>query len=217
MSKASLFSSIKDFIALHYGDKPGRMLIHTGVIGWVLSAMAQVVAIAINDKIPKEQKLFLIPQEMADAAVNILSFYVVTQTFQSVAGKLVKTGKWLPAEIRTVLKNSSLADKVGKKGFDVLKDGHLSSDLIPKYKGFNEGIDVAATTVGSVLSCNIITPIIRNDIAARRQKKGLSRMNEKSNVENPVQKPAIKRMTLNDFQNLSYNKLYPSATSMKVL
>lgn len=217
MSKASLFSSIKDFIALHYGDKPGRMLIHTGVIGWVLSAMAQVAAIAINDKIPKEQKLFLIPQEMADAAVNILSFYAVTQTFQSVAGKLVKTGKWLPAEIRTFLKNSNLADKVGKKGFDVLKDGHLSSKLIPKYKGFNAGIDVAATTVGSVLSCNIITPIIRNDIAARRQKKGLSRMNEKNNVENPVQKSPIKRMTLNDFQNLSYNKYYPSATSMKVL
>ena len=76
MSSASLFKGVNDYIARHYGENPGKMLIHTGVIGWVLSSAAQVAAIVINDKIPKEQKMFLVPQEMSDAAVNIASFYL---------------------------------------------------------------------------------------------------------------------------------------------
>ena len=75
MSSTSLFKSVNDYVARHYGENPGKMLIHTGVIGWVLSSAAQVAAIVINDKIPNEQKMFLIPQEMSDAAVNIASFY----------------------------------------------------------------------------------------------------------------------------------------------
>ena len=79
MVKPSLFMKAKDYIAGRYGDDIGKMLVHTGVIGWILSSAAQVVAIVINDKIPKEQKMFLIPQEIADAGVNIASFYLITQ------------------------------------------------------------------------------------------------------------------------------------------
>ena len=81
MSKSSLFNGFKTLVAKHYGSNTGKMLIHTGVIGWILSSAAQVAAIVINDKIPKEQKMYLIPQEIADAAVNIVSFYAITQTF----------------------------------------------------------------------------------------------------------------------------------------
>ena len=148
MSNASLFMNFKNLIAKHYGDNPGRMLIHTGVIGWILSAAAQVMAIAINDKIPKEQKMFLIPQEMADAAVNIVSFYAVTQTFASVAGKLVKTGKWLPGSVRAFLEKSGLGAKLGKKGFNVKVDGNLTDELAKQYDKFNNGIDVIVTADG---------------------------------------------------------------------
>ena len=186
MSNASLFMNFKNLIAKHYGDNPGRMLIHTGVIGWILSAAAQVMAIAINDKIPKEQKMFLIPQEMADAAVNIVSFYAVTQTFASVAGKLVKTGKWLPGSVRAFLEKNGLGAKLGKKGFNVKVDGNLTDELAKQYDKFNNGIDVIATTIGSILSCNIITPLVRNEIAADRQKKAISKMNAKNPVK-PVE------------------------------
>ena len=43
----------------------------------------------------------------------------------------------------------------------------------PDYNKFKGGLDVIATTAGSILSCNIVTPIIRNNIAANRQRQAL--------------------------------------------
>lgn len=212
MNSGSLFNRIKDNIARKYGGNMGKMLIHTGVIGWVLSSAAQVAAIVINDKIPKEQKMFLIPQEMADACVNIASFYLITQSFTSVTSKLVSTGKWLPQSVRTFLNKSDLANKVGKKGFDVLKHGKLPEELITKYKKFENGMDFIGTTLGSVLSCNIVTPIIRNEIAARRQKSSIAKMNS-SNVQ-PVKKiPFTQKTSMNEFQTLSQVKY---SSSLKI-
>lgn len=220
MSKASLFVRAKDAIAMKYGDNPGKMLIHTGVIGWVLSSAAQVLAIVINDKIPKEQKMFLVPQEMADAAVNIASFYLITQSFKSVASKLVKTGKWLPGTVRDALEKSDVAGKVGKKGFDVLKDGKLTKELEEKYKKFDAGIDVIATTVGSILSCNIVTPVIRNEIAANKQKSGIAKMNTDINMSSNVKSATevngyLKRPSMQSFQ-ASKPSVYNSSSSLKV-
>ena len=218
MSSTSLFRNFKDSIAKHYGDNIGKMLIHTGVIGWILSAAAQVVAIVINDKIPKEQKMFLVPQEMSDAAVNIISFYLITQTFASVAGRLVKSGKWLPGAVRNFLEKSDLRDKLGKKGFDVTLDGKLPKDLQDKYDKFHNGMDVVATTLGSILSCNIVTPLIRNEIAANRQKKGIARLNAKNTevsqlttVSAPYQKVSMK-----DFQVLSNQNIHARSGSLKI-
>ncbi len=223
MSKTSLFNSIKNSIALHYGDNPGKMLVHTGVIGWVLSSAAQVVAIIINDKIPKEQKMYMIPQEMADAAVNILSFYAITQTFKSVALKLVNTGKWLPGAVRNFLEKSNIKN-VGKKTFDVLKNGNLPKDLGEKFGDFRNGIDVIATTIGSILSCNIVTPVVRNEIAANRQKKSIAKMNAKSqnNIQNintlDYPKTYMPRPTISTFGSNVYAKspMSTSSSSLKI-
>lgn len=220
MSNASLFMKFKNLVAKHYGDNPGKMLIHTGVIGWILSAAAQVVAIVINDKIPKKQKLFLVPQEMADAAVNIVSFYLITQTFASVAGKLVKNGKWLTAPVREFLEKSGLGDKLGKKGFDVRTSGNLPEELLKQYEKFDKGIDVIATTVGSILSCNIVTPLVRNEIAANRQKKGISKMNATSaeNLDKPTvnHSPYGQKPSLKDFQLHSTNLYSSSSAALKI-
>ena len=35
MSLGSLFNKFKTVVAQKYGKDPGKMLIHTGVIGWV--------------------------------------------------------------------------------------------------------------------------------------------------------------------------------------
>lgn len=220
MSKASLIKGFNDFVEKHYGGDTGKMLIHTGVIGWLLSSAAQVVAIVINDKIPKEQKMFLIPQEIADAGVNIASFYLITQSFKSVAEKLVKTGKWLPASVRTFLKDNNLAEKAGKANFDVLKDANLTKELSDKYKSFSDGVDVVATTVGSILSCNIVTPIIRNEIASRRQKTGIAKMNNVSNQPLVVKTPNVsgiqKDLSMNDFQTRAYSRYTAPSSSLKI-
>lgn len=211
MSKASLFNGFKNFVAKHYGSNTGKMLIHTGVIGWILSSAAQVVAIVINDKIPKEQKMYLIPQEIADAAVNIVSFYAITQTFSSVAKRLVTSGKLLPKSVKDWMSVKGLLGKIGKSNSNIYNAG-LSAAAKKRLDIFKEGIDVIGTTAGSILSCNIVTPIVRNEIAANRQKNSIAKMhsdtNVVSNVNNPNSKREfIKRPSMQTFTNSSSLKI----------
>ena len=49
--------------------------------------------------------------------------------------------------------------------FDQIKD---------EYRSFKNGVDVIGMTAGSILSCNIITPILRNKFATNRQQKMLA-------------------------------------------
>ena len=211
MSKSSLFNGFKTLVAKHYGSNTGKMLIHTGVIGWILSSAAQVAAIVINDKIPKEQKMYLIPQEIADAAVNIVSFYAITQTFSSVAKRLVTSGKLLPKSVKDWISVKGLLGKIGKSTSDIYKAG-LSASAKKRLDVFKEGIDVIGTTAGSILSCNIVTPIVRNEIAANRQKTSIAKMNSGTNVVSNVNnvKPKrefIARPTLQTFTNSSSLKI----------
>lgn len=224
MNNASLFTRAKNLIAKHYGDAPGKMLVHTGVIGWILSSAAQVCAISINDKIPKEQKMYLIPQEIADAFVNIVSFYAITQTFTSTALKLVNSGRWLPKSVKNFLEYKGLGDKLGQKGFDIVKSGALTPSAKKRLDLFKNGIDVIATTIGSIISCNIVTPIIRNEIAAKRQKNSIAKMSENDSTLNSVtnysdefSKTFIRKPTLQSFQSGVYSKSpYFSSSSLKI-
>lgn len=204
----SLFKNMVNRVALLYGKNPGKMLVHTGIIGWILSSAAQVCAIMFNDKIPKEQKMFLVPQEIADAGVNITSFYLVTQSFKSISTSLVKSGKLLPKSVKDFLIYKGAGDKLGKLGFDVYDSNLLTPSGIKRFDSFKDGIDVIGTTVGSIISCNLVTPVIRNEIAARRQKKLIAKMNKPydvaSNVKNPS-KSYIKRPSIADFYSKTSN------------
>ena len=211
MSKSSLFNGFKTLVAKHYGSNTGKMLIHTGVIGWILSSAAQVAAIVINDKIPKEQKMYLIPQEIADAAVNIVSFYAITQTFSSVAKRLVTSGKLIPKSVKDWMSVKGLLGKIGNSTSDIYKAG-LSASAKKRLDMFKEGIDVIGTTAGSILSCNIVTPIVRNEIAANRQKTGIAKLNSGtesvSNINSVSHKREfIARPSMQNFTNSSYLKI----------
>lgn len=223
MANTSLFNQAKNIIAKHYGKNPGKMLVHTGVIGWILSSAAQVCAIMINDKIPKEQKMYLIPQEIADALVNIVSFYAITQTFTSTALKLVNTGRWLPKSVKGILENKGLAAKIGTKNFNAYE--HLSPVAKKRLDLFKNGIDVIATTAGSILSCNIVTPIIRNEIAAKRQKDSIAKMGENGSGLGPSNiysdefaKKFIRKPSMKSFQAAAYERspYYNSSSSLKI-
>ena len=220
MNKPQILKNVINKIAAAYGNNPGKMLVHTGVIGWALSSLAQVFAIVLNDKIPKEQKLFLIPQEIADAGVNILSFYLITQSVKTLALKLVNTGKWLPASVRKFMTDGAVKD-IGKGTFDVLKHGKLTEEMALNFKEFRNGIDVIATTAGSIMSCNIVTPLIRNEIAADRQKTYIAKMNAKSPQANiymdNVNKPEFYiNPSVSNFQACAYNKNLNSRGSMTI-
>lgn len=186
---ANLFSQFKSVMYKNYGENPGKMLVHTGVLGWILSAMAQVSAVVFNDKISKEQKSFLIPQEMADAAINIISFYVITSSFKNLASKLVSTGKLSTVKIKNYIKSNvaNPSEYIGKLSSNIEKD---FPEIKGDYKAFKNGVDVVASTVGSIISCNIVTPILRNEYAAKRQKEAIAKMRS----DNPVKTNDLKQV-----------------------
>ena len=170
-----------------YSGDMGKMLVHTGVIGWILSSAAQIMAIVTNDKIKKEQKMFLVPQETWDAIINIVSFYFVTRSLCAIGKKLGVTGKWLPAVVKTALEKKNLGAQIGKAGFKVaehLKD--VAPEIESTYKWFSQGLEVGATTLGAILSCNVITPVIRNCVASKRQKTNIAKMSSPENKCNPL-------------------------------
>jgi len=159
-----------NWIAKSFSENPSKMLIWTGVIGWTTSSLAQIGAILFNPKLKNEQKSFLIPQETWDAMANIGMFFLITKGGQLFAQKLFETGKIAPKSVRNFLeRNKDLyKDRIGKLDFrldDVLKNPKLMKD----YKTY-KSIGTTFTTVGcSILASNIITPIVRNNMASKMQ------------------------------------------------
>ena len=195
---SNLFSNFKSTMYKHYGENPGKMLIHTGVLGWILSSLAQVSAVVFNDKISVKEKSFLVPQEIADAGFNIASFYLITSSFKKVASKLVSTGKLTTKPIKEFLTKNGYnkPEFIGKRDFNIEKLDCFK-DIKGEYKPFKNGIDVIASVTGSIISCNIVTPILRNNYASKKQKKIMARLNA-----NQVQPTAPKRVSMDDYQKM---------------
>lgn len=210
-----------------YRNDPGNMLVHTGVIGWILSSAAQIFAIAINDKISPKEKMFLIPQEMADAVVNCLSFYTFTSGVKFIGKKLTQTGKLRTAELTELLKERNLVlekgaervkDKVyaGDWNFNITKLDGYKSKIEDIYKPFNNGVEVITGLIGSVISSNLITPIFRNHYAAYKQKDLIKHADKKGiPVENTPNLPAQK-VSFADYQKLIYSRPFNKSGNMKV-
>lgn len=211
-SPASLFSDFKNVMYKNYGENPGKMLVHTGVLGWILSSLAQVSAVIFNDKISPEQKTFLIPQEIADAAINILSFYAITSSFKNVASKLVSTGKITTKPVKDFLTKNGVNsnEHIGKLGFNIENMANFS-DIKDEYKSFKNGVDVVASTVGSIISCNLVTPVLRNQYAAKKQKQALAKMNK---VDGNVELKSPRGISMDAYMKMSANKY--SSGSLKI-
>ena len=160
---------IGDFIYTNLSKDLGTMLIVTGCVGWVLSSIAQIASIAMNDKIPSSQKKFLIPQEASDAAFNILGFLAITTSLKYVAGKLVSTGKVLPKKVVKFLEQNGFKDKIGSLDFNIPRDVPNFENVKDIYNKCSNFMTSSAAVVGSVVSTNLVTPIFRNNYAAKMQ------------------------------------------------
>lgn len=187
-SANNFWAKLKKSMYEHYGQESGKMLVHAGVITWIASCASQVAAIVFNDKIPSDQKKFLIPQEIADGALNVLTFYLITNTMKNVAGKLVSTGKWSTKAIRDFVAKNDVKNelKMGEMQTDIAGKFRENKEFHESYDKFKGGMDMIAATAGSVVSCNIITPVIRNYIGAKEQKADIAREKMKINQTLPV-------------------------------
>lgn len=213
MTRLNVFEKVKTFLFNAYKTDTAKLLLWTGTIGWMLSAAGQITSILFNKKISKKEKEFLIPQEMADAAINITCFWVLTGRVQNFAKKLVSRGKIITPEImrkceelgiqfkkekgkgkpdiaQTIqdrLRDLNGALKIDKstRGKVILGENELSAinkekklleDFNDKtYSSFEGGVGVVGSLIGSVVSGNIITPILRNPMASWKQRSALDR------------------------------------------
>lgn len=230
-SPAQFFESIKNSLFEKYAHDAGKMLLHTGTIAWIVSAIAQMWGIAKNDKLTPDEKKFLIPQEAFDAGINILSFYILTNSIQkfthkfATSGKIIKSGikefcekegiafgNWKENNIGKVL--SSKIDEMTSKIKDyettknVIKSNNLEhgADVFEtinnqikncqaiketyegkrqEYEKFASGCKVVGNIAGAVVSSNIITPLLRNPLAARRQKAAIEKEQRQSQITTP--------------------------------
>ena len=167
----NFFQKTLNWIAKKFSKDPSNMLIWTGTAGWAASSAAQMLGILVNPEISDKDKSFLLPQEMWDAITNIFLFLCVTNVAKRGVKRLFTTGKLAPQSVREYLKkNTELAEKVGKLDLN-LDDVAERMPKFPKenyevYKNFGTTL----TTVGaSILATNVLTPIVRNNVASRVQ------------------------------------------------
>ena len=188
----NFLDSILNWVARNFREDASKMLIWTGVTGWALSSAAQICAILFNPKISNEQKSYLLPQELADAAVNIGGFFAITQLAKGITTKLFKTGKFAPESVKEFILNNKekVGDKIGKLDFDLGKILEKeNANLLRDYNVTKNFGTTVATITGGVLSTNLLSPVIRNNMATNMQKKYI---NYKKNEEN--QQPTFKAL-----------------------
>lgn len=193
---ADLANKLLTSIWNNYKHESGKMLLHLGAIGWVVSSIAQICAIVINKKINKDDKKFLIPQEAFDGLINAGFYYIITDTCLTISNKLVESGKFLNQKLhKNILENifktkENTADikqlsnlvKNEKATLTKIMRNQLSKaptesleKLLGAFTKFKNAAGIGASILASIVSCNLVTPIIRNKIAAEIQKKALDK------------------------------------------
>ena len=183
----SILQKPLEWVYKNFKKDTSKMLIFTGTVGWALSSLAQIMAIVVNPKISHEKKSFLVPQEFMDAVVNVGAFFLITLFTKKVTSRLCSTGKLAPQTVRNFLnKNKELyKDKIGKMSFNLDKVMENENETLKdSYYSFKDYATTVGTIGASIISCNLVTPIIRNATASGVQKSyiDMQKHSEKYNV-----------------------------------
>lgn len=198
-----------DYMYQNYSKDGGKLLVHMGAAGWILSSIAQISMLTFDKKIDKKQKKFLIPQEGADALVNFGMYYSICELIKRGGDKLVEKGLLLTDEVakaivalkpanmpapalkdwKTLFTPTELKTKLTQllaKGdnLDIAKNLYgpnktkfeaLAKDALEKLETHKNNVGIVAAITASVLACNVVTPIVRNYLAAKYQKHALKK------------------------------------------
>ncbi len=180
----------------------------TGVTGLILSCLAQTCAIIFNPKIDKKEKSFLIPQELSDGVLNSTIFWFFTSKASEFCKKLVINKKIIPAKFENILKNYKTGGgNIVESEKHFLNFLEQNGGLSAKKTGLTllGGAGLIGMICGSILSVNIITPLIRNRIATKIQEQKI----KLSDISNN------KSILYSRLQNLDYSKFNKTFAATK--
>ena len=170
----NLFEKGLHWICENFKKDTAKILIVTGTLGWILSSIAQTAAVLVNSKISSEKKSFLVPQELMDAAVNVGGFFCFTMLTKKYIGKMAKTGKIAPDSVRKFLdSHPEYKKQVGKLDFNldkIFENKPEFEKLNESYQSHKNFVTTMGTLGASIISCNLVTPVIRNITASNVQK-----------------------------------------------
>ena len=200
LSKIGKYIAEKVYKNLEKGS--GHMILATTVTGIALSCLAQTAAIMFNKQYSVSQKAFMVPQEITEGLVSVVSMFAISRPTQYIAKKYAKSGKILTKDMLNYMKKHSLIEKRGNMDFDFGKeinkiihkieqsDKYIKSSDIKKesllkehneiLNQFNETEDATsaiATTAGTAISTAFISPLLRNYSASYYQKINLDYYN----------------------------------------
>lgn len=141
----------------------GDFIRTTGTISWALSCIAYTCAVIFNDKIPKEQKKFLVPQEIIDGAINVTLYWTITSRLKKFGEIAVDKGLVLPKSLKsTFLKEVKKHPLVKPDKVDWYLN---NSTTLQEYLKFKKTFSIASSLAGSIVAVAIVTPITRNIVA----------------------------------------------------
>lgn len=177
LNKADLWGQkILNNIADLSKKENSKVLIVTGAITWTLSALAQCAALCFNKNISKEEKSYLIPQEISESAVNIGLFCAICLYVDKKVKNLYESGKVMSVEIAKLFeitgdKNLKSVLRFIEKKFPEHFDFDTAKEALKEYKAGKTIVCTLAAFGASFLACNIITPYFKNKIAGYFYKK----------------------------------------------
>lgn len=178
----------------------------SGIAGIITTGVCQTAAVAVNKDVPTKEKKFMLPQEIADGAINLTIFWTLTALCIAGGRKMAKGWtKENPSNIfgktlKSLQESSSLKDIKAFKDYDIekIKDGYVN------------GLGTIIGMAGSIVANNFISPPIRNYAASLYQKDKIVLANkqpvlEKSSIFNVSnQTPILKQeQTLTQHNNMS--------------
>ena len=196
MSTPKFVTDFVNYMFKNYSKDAGKLLVHMGALGTVFGAISQLCVVAFDKNIDKKKKKFLLPQEAADAGVNIFMFYTVCDLIKKGSDKIVEKGAFLTQEVADAIKKikpnaASWKDVFTKTELKTKLTELLSNpsrlnvfngqtmtpaqqtavnDALAKLEKHKNNCGVVAAIAASVLASNIITPYLRNIFAAKYQK-----------------------------------------------
>jgi len=159
-------------IAFDAMNNKSDFLKKSGIAGILTTAVCQTAAVVINKDVPQKEKKFMVAQEVADGAINLTVFWILTAYCVKCGRDLA--GKWVDNKAyENIFKNT--LKKIQTTGSEKSQKVFEKKELSDITQGYLDGLGTIIGMIGSVVANNFISPPLRNYAASLYQKDQLAK------------------------------------------